>query len=288
MQDITDSIIKAIEDGEIDGKWERPWNAAQCVPTNPWSKDGKGHDFTGLNALWLYLSFGGGYFGTYKQWKNGKAQVRKGSKAIAVLKPLFTKEEYTKLDGTTSKRDKLVNFASYNVFHSDDVDGWEPPKVETIEFTPNQLAERLIAACGAVVEHGGTSALYIPSQDRVRMPAHETFHSEEKYYAVMMHELAHWTGHKTRLDREQNTSRFAHNAYAFEELIAETAATFVCARLGINQGQFIDPNHVKYVKHWLEIMKGDSKALSLACSKGQAAANYLMEFLIDDKQEEAA
>ena len=242
------------------------------------SNNGKGHDFTGFNALWLYMLHGGGYFATYKQWKHTGAQVNRGAKGISVLRPVFKKEKYTKVDGSEAERDVLVNYAVYTVFSSDDVTGWEAPELPTIDFTPVQAVERLVTATGAEISHTGSKAFYMPSEDRIQMPRPETFFTVEDYYATLLHELAHWSGHKTRLDRDQNTNRFGSNAYAFEELIAETAATFLCARLGINQGMYIRDNHIKYIKGWLEIMRGDSKALSTACSKAQAVTNYLLGF----------
>jgi len=291
MQDLADQFITAIEGGFVEGKWQRPWNSAAGVPTNPLSDNGpdkpKGHDFTGFNLLWLYMLFGGGYFATMKQWNSVNARIKKGSKSIVVLRPIF-KFEKRMVNGVERKVSILIGFTPYRVFSSDDVEGWEVPEVETIEFTPIESAEALIRATGAQIEHTGSRALYIPSQDLIQSPAPEYYHSVQDYYATIMHEIIHWSGHKSRLDRFQEGSRFQHNSYAFEELIAETGATFLCARLGIEQDQFIRDNHVKYVKGWLEIMRGDSKALSQACGKAQTAANYIMAMSTAKEVEEVA
>lgn len=86
----------------------------------------------------------------------------------------------------------------------------------------------------------------------------------------MFHELAHWTGAKPRLDRDLK-NRFGSEAYAAEELVAELAAAFLCAEFGFNG----DLRHAGYIENWSRILKADDRAFFTACSKAQAAADYL-------------
>jgi antirestriction protein ArdC len=58
------------------------------------------------------------------------------------------------------------------------------------------------------------------ASDRIVLPGRSAFETADGYYATALHELAHWTGHKSRLDRDF-TGRFGTEAYAVEELIAE-------------------------------------------------------------------
>jgi antirestriction protein ArdC len=108
------------------------------------------------------------------------------------------------------------------------------------------------------------------------MPAKELFTSEQEYYSTLLHELSHWSGHESRLDRDLNTGRFGEEAYAFEELVAELSSTFLCAHLDVHQGY--QDNHAKYLKSWLKVLKSDTKALMTAASQAQKAFDYLCKF----------
>jgi antirestriction protein ArdC len=85
-----------------------------------------------------------------------------------------------------------------------------------------------------------------------------------------MHELVHWSGAKHRLDRELK-GRYASPDYAFEELVAELGASFLCQDLGI-QG---DLRHAGYIQSWLKACRDDSRAIFKASALAQKAADYV-------------
>lgn len=261
-QEITNKFIDAIENGMADGKWTRPWTVLNELPTNIET----GAVYRGMNFM-LLMWAGGGVWGTYKQWQNKGCQVRKGEKSQVIIRPMMGKDKET--DET-----RIFGWAGAAVFHSSQVDGYEAPQVETREFVANAVAEQVLADSGADIRHGGDRAFYVPSQDFIQMPTKEQFDNETVYYSTAMHELVHWTGHKSRLDRGLNTSRFGDNAYAFEELVAELGSCFLSAHTGVHIG-FTD-NHAKYLKGWLEIMKGDKNAIITASSQAQKAVESLL------------
>jgi antirestriction protein ArdC len=86
----------------------------------------------------------------------------------------------------------------------------------------------------------------------------------------MFHELGHWTGHKSRLDRDLK-GRFGDRAYAAEELIAELTSAFLCAEFDMD-GEL---RHAGYIENWIGLLKADSRAFFTAASKAQAATDYL-------------
>lgn len=266
-------FIEKIEAGLVDGKWIRPWQRSGVLPTNA----STGKMFSGTNFMYL-LMCGGGYFATNRQWKGLDAAVQWDTKPqpFGVLRPLFKKFE----NKNTGKDDqRLIGFAGYNLYSAHDQKGWEiPGSKPLIDFKPIEAAEKLIAASGATIAHGGDKAYYQPSTDSIRLPNQCDFSSIEAYYDVAIHELIHWTGAKSRLDRKLDTGRFGNAAYSFEELTAELGACIVSAHLGIEQTATRD-NHYKYVGHWLDILKGDGSSIMTAASKAQAAANYLLKKL---------
>jgi antirestriction protein ArdC len=119
-----------------------------------------------------------------------------------------------------------------------------------------------IAATKADIRIGGDRACYIPALDFITLPPETAFKSREHFLATSLHECGHWTGAKSRLDRDLK-SPFNERAYAAEELIAELNAAFLCAHLGI-PGEL---RHAEYIGHWLALLKEDDRAIFTAASK---------------------
>lgn len=281
-QQVTDQIVSAIEKGA--GDYMMPWHCkgiAQNRPTNILT----GNRYRGVNvlALWvaaLQYGFSSGTWGTYRQWQAKGAQVRKGEKAALIVfyKPMERNEIDTET-GTLESSRYMFARASW-VFNADQVDGWTPPSSESVA-NPAQIlesAERFVTTTKASVQHGGHMAYYRPASDHIQMPERSTFtgtatsSATESYYSVLLHELTHWTGAKDRLDRGLD-GRFGSNAYAMEELVAELGAAFLCADLGITLTP--RPDHAAYLANWLEVLKGDKRAIFTAAAKAAQAADYL-------------
>ena len=140
-------------------------------------------------------------------------------------------------------------------------------------FLGNEAAETLLQASGAVILEQGGKAFYRPSTDEIYMPERCRFINDESFYAVALHELTHWTGHPSRLDRDFS-GRFGTEAYAFEELVAELGAAFSCADLGLIPATMDD--HARYIDSWLKVLKNDKKAIFTAASQASKAHSWLM------------
>ena len=85
--------------------------------------------------------------------------------------------------------------------------------------------------------------------------------------------MTHWTGHGSRLGREQS-GRFGSPDYAREELVAELGAAFLCAALGIKP----TVRHADYIGSWLDVLRGDNRAIFRAASRASKAADFLLAF----------
>jgi antirestriction protein ArdC len=288
--EITARIVTAIEDG-IAGDFRLPWSrsGASGRPTNIAS----GKRYNGINvlALWvaaLHHGYSRPVWGTYKQWQDKGAQVRKGEKASLVVfyKTLIVERE-AEDSGETETGERLLARASY-VFNADPVDGFAEPEPLPAQplFAPVEQADRFAAQVGADIREGGTRACYSPAEDIIRMPDRTRFHGTptmsagEAYYATLMHELTHWSGAPTRCARDLK-HRFGSEAYAMEELVAELGAAFLCADLGITPEP--RPDHASYIANWLAVLKSDKKAIFTAASKAQAAVNFLTERAASDE-----
>jgi antirestriction protein ArdC len=283
-QEITDSIISELEKGAT--PWVKPWNAPQSADKNVVS----GKAYRGINRLLLAMISGiKGYsnpaWATYDQWANLGGNVRKGEKAAKII--FFSQAKDKK--AAAAGEDKVYQFArAYSVFNVEQVEGIDIIPSEDIPVSDNQkieACENRIIATQAKYSIGGDTACYIPSIDAIRMPALNTFQSAENYYATFFHELTHWTSDKTRCDRDLSKGRFGNADYAFEELVAELGAAFLCQQHGIKG----DLRHAGYIDHWLKCLKADSRAIFKASALAQQASDFLLmcgsdkQVLIEDE-----
>ncbi len=268
---ITDRIAAQIDAGVA--PWRKPWTATSGGPPRNLS----GRVYRGANSFWLALAadaYGYGYASpvwlTFNQAKAAGGSVRKGEKGQFVFFWSFSE----KVDEETGRPKKVVWAKVYTVFNIAQCDGVTIPDAPVrTEIERHAGADAIIAATGATIRHGGDRAFYHPSSDVVCVPRAENFKDRDAYYAIVFHEIGHWTGAKTRLDREFG-KRFGDDAYAFEELVAELTAAFVCGAVGISNPDRED--HAAYLGQWSRILKSDPKAFITAAGKAQAAADFIL------------
>lgn len=277
---ITEQIVAAIEAGA--GAFVMPWHRDVGL-TRP-SNSLTGRPYQGVNVIALWAAaelhgFSTGCWATYKQWRLLGAQVRKGEKASVVV---FYKETQVEvIDGESGEAEQksLLYARASHVFNADQVDGWQAPG--PIPHDPVKAlhdVEAFVASTRADIRHGGDRAYYRPASDHIQMPDRDRFtgtatiDASESYYATLLHELTHWTGHASRLDRDL-TDRFGREAYAMEELVAELGAAFLCGELAISNTP--RPDHAAYLAHWLAVLKADIRAIFTAARMANQALAYL-------------
>ena len=237
---ITAKIIASIEAGA--GTFTMPWHGSIVPPTFPINA-ATDAPYRGVNilALWadaMFKRYIGGYWASYRQWQTLGAQVRKGERgSLIVFWKKLECQEGAKEEADDNHQ-RFVARASY-VFNAEQVSGWQPPTPKPYsEVAINEQVAAFIQATGADVCHGVHAARYRHNLDRIEMPNPELFigtgtsSPTESYHAVLCHELAHWVGAEHRLDRAFG-KRFGDRAYAFEELVAELGAAFLCSAFRI-------------------------------------------------------
>lgn len=276
-QKITDQIVAAIAAGAP--RFEMPWHTRHPRPVNVASQK----PYRGVNTLALWVAeqqhgYSGGTWGTYRQWNAIGGQVRKGERAATIV---FFKdvERPTDEDEETKSRRSIVAIAS-SVFNADQVDGYAADAPQADQTERMNQVEAFVAATGATLQERGHRACYSPITDTIHMPERALFtgsstsSATETFYSTLLHELTHWTGHPTRLNRDL-LNRFGDNAYAMEELVAELGAAFLCADLGIAPRPRSD--HAAYINGWLSVLRQDHRAIFTAASKASAASDYLFK-----------
>jgi antirestriction protein ArdC len=273
--EVTDQIVSALETGTA--PWIKPWTSrAAGLPCNAVT----GRPYRGINVLLLSMaSAAAGYptdeWCTFKQALDAGTPVRKGEKATRIyfFKKLEIRGDAQPEGGEEAGAKVIPMLREYCVFNVAQLSGELPgaTKPEPKPFAGDAAVDAFIEATGARFVPGGDRAFYSPAHDVIGMPAREAFRSAPDYYATKLHELTHWTGHASRCDRLQKNARFGDQAYAFEELIAEMGAAFLCAGLGI-EGKL---QHANYIASWIKVLKEDKRAIFRASSMAQKACDFL-------------
>jgi antirestriction protein ArdC len=281
---ITNQIIEALEKGVR--PWARPWKAGRggsiATPLRH-----NGVPYRGINTLVLWLTadregFQSPYWMTFNQVKQYGGFVKPGSKGTHIVYwGTAGGEEEEAEDGTTTKRGGFWFVRDYCVFNLDQTEGLEErfgvqpdANPEQTQFEHLAHAEQFFKNTGADVRHGGDQAFYRPSADFIQMPNPENFKDRTAYYGTLAHEVTHWTGAETRLNRSIK-NLFGNPEYAAEELVAEMGAAFTCAHLGIENEPRAD--HASYLGHWLKCLKADNKAIFTAASAAQKAVDLMVK-----------
>jgi len=227
-------------------------------------------------------------FLTFKQAQEAGGNVRKGEHGFKVyfVKQLEIHEKDS--DGTNETR-LVPMMREYTVFNvaqcenlPDKVINPQPQRVRNKDDR-DALADEFMASSRADIREGFGEAYYRPSDDYVSMPPFVSFKSGDAFYSTAFHELGHWTGHRSRLDRDLK-NRFGDRQYAAEELVAELTAAFLCAEWSFDN----DLRHAGYIAHWIELLRADKKAIFTAASKAQAAADFMRGLALAEPEQLAA
>lgn len=289
-QIVTDRIVNLLEEGVA--PWRKPWNTAG-VDNGPANLVSKKH-YQGINTFILACQpYESPYWLTFKQALDKGRNVRKGERGTPVIFWKILEKDApqdnsglpaipTLPDGVDASGKRRFGFLRYyTVFNIEQCDGVEAPPLESIQWPEHERIERAEAIQLAmpnrpVVEYGGAKAFYRPSTDSVKVPELKRYEKPEEFYSTLFHELAHATGHASRLNREGIVGYhfFGDPVYSREELVAEMTAAFLCAHCGI-ENQTIE-NSAAYLQGWIRQLRGDKKLAITAAANAQKAANYIL------------
>lgn len=277
---VAEKLIGQLEQGTA--PWQKPWEPGADLPMNPAS----GKRYRGINALQL-MSEGRSdpRWLTYKQAQGMDAQVRGGEKGTTIQYWKFSEERPLAVDGKpvldargepvrqAIKLERPRVFLS-TVFNAEQIDGL-PPLAARKEhaWNPMERAEQILQASGAVIHHGERDAAYYrPLTDSIHLPEKSQFPEAASYYAISLHELGHWTGHATRLDRDL-AHPFGSEGYAREELRAEITSLILGNEIGIGH----DPQrHAAYVGSWIKALRDDPLEIFRAAADAEKMCEYVL------------
>ena len=308
-QAVTDRIIAALDQGIV--PWSKPWRSPSGEALVPLSGQ-TGKPYRGLN-VWLldieaamrgYKSL---YWYTFNQCKtraaeaaerdpslkvDGKAPYwgpRKGESATTVyLWKWVVKED---ADGNEVSRFPILR--TFQVFNGDQLvmpeefqtPNPETPEAPTQEWDDVQSLEDIVHGMPqrpTVVHEEQDRAFYRPLTDTVCMPLRAQFEDPTRYYSTLVHELAHATGHESRLKRDGVVSgaRFGSDVYSREELVAEMTSAMVLSVAGVTPD--FDQS-VAYIAGWSKSLREDPRLFVTASQQAQKAADFILGTRFEDQ-----
>ncbi|CAM4473502.1 MAG: hypothetical protein LEGION0403_FIIPPAGN_02403 [Legionella sp.] len=281
-QNVANKIIEQLKQGTA--PWLKPWNPGVPggqLPMNPVT----GKRYKGINALILMQAdTPDNRWLTYNQAQSIGAQVRKGEKGTLVQYWKFSEEHIQKdelgqpslneegkpIKITVKLERPQVFYAT--VFNASQIEGMPPMILKEPEWSPLERAESILAQSGATIIHSEMDrAFYRIISDEIHLPMKSQFKESALYYATALHELGHWTGHESRLNRDLGHP-FGSEGYAKEELRAEIASMMLGDELGIGH----DPaQHTAYIKSWIRVLEEDPMEIFRAASDAEKISNHL-------------
>lgn len=285
-REVANTIIDAINNGC--GQWLRGWDTDSTgSPVNAISRN----RYRGINETLLFIAmiannYRDNRWVTYKQAQSLGGSVKKGEKGIKCMfwnpiSPDKIADQNDIDDDCPLHRFIAKTFVVFNVEQCTDLE-LEPidDNKKTYAWCANDVAEQIIANSNALIEYDDRSTpCYVISSDKIIVPHKDRFHSASEYYDTVLHELAHWTGHNSRLNRSID-NRNNRQQYAREELRAELASMMIASMIGLphNVNQ-----HAAYIDSWVDILNDDPKEIFRASSAASKIADYLINIGKVDK-----
>ena len=276
MDSVVGEIIQHLEQGTA--PWIRPW-----ASLGPLRNIATGTLYRGRNILTLTSScYGDPRWITFRDLKTQGGHLKKGSKSSFVVWPV---EHSHILNPEAPKEEQdLRTFRTlkyFNVFNIEQVEGISFPEIVPLKdherIPPIEHLVQSLMKNGLELQHGGDRAFFSPSKNLVRLPELGHFENKEHYYAALFHEICHWSGSESRLNRKLGMKLTPE--YAFEELVAELGAAFLCAHYQVD-GQLSHSG--SYIDSWIQILdENPRETLQEASKLASEAVNFLLEHVSD-------
>lgn len=277
-QSLVLSIVAELEKGVM--PWRRPWVVQR--PSNLFTRK----PYTGINVLALMHAAEQRGFRS-ASWLTECQARRRGGHVLAAetgrpasIVMLYTRPQAVTSRGGERKVVRVLTGRSFPVYNLEQTRGLG--RLEEVAITLDlfhQGAERLAGGWNGApaVIADPSRAFYSATRDLIAMPDRSQFDSGGAYFATLFHEMIHATGHPSRLAREtflDGKDKFGTEEYAFEELIAELGAAFLCSEAGI--GNVGLQNNASYIESWLTVLRRDRNKLSLAAFLAERASDLVL------------
>ncbi len=272
-----------------------PWTSSYLREILTAKSGNTGKPYSYCNQLLLAMSgFRGGAFYTFNQIKKNGWTLRKGSHGgkvtfyMPVEEKLFRKtrieeqpaeeeleEQNQEPKGCCNNNTFKAILKGYYVFNESDIEGRlkefeEEKRPENFD----NIIKKYLTSQNIEIKTENGCPCYVPKLDVVKIPEKKYFINDIEYLFTIAHEVIHSTGHEKRLNRFRlyETPKTA----AFEELVAEIGAAFLCAHCGIDYSKAIK-NNAAYCRHYAKIFEEQNERFFvMAAAKAQKAVEFIL------------
>lgn len=272
-ENIVNVMIKTMEENNF-LPWQKSWSCSM-IPCNAITK----RAYNGLNVLLLWCT---GYnrmeFATYKQYAANDITVTPGEHGHKINFFKVCPVENKKKDGETEiiNVPYLKQFYVFNVAQTNYSDDKENEMKKESTFDYKQIDDFISKLPVKIVY--GKEPSYDMAHDVVNIPKFGDFESPEEYYSSLFHEIIHWSGSESRMNRKMTTLSMDKNSYSYEECIAEIGSAFLAAHFNLKSEKLAQSN-AAYVKSWIGALKANPSILWTAAADAQKACDYIMKMV---------
>ncbi len=259
--DITDKVKAMLNEGVI--PWRKAWRTG--IPRNYVTN----RVYRGINFLNLSLNdFPSPFYISFLQCKEKEGQILKGSKSTQVVfwkVAPYSNETEAEIETRTS-----LIWRFYNVFNLSQTSLYNESENQPIILECEELLHSMEEQ--PVIKHNISRCCYNKMEDYITIPVISDFYTAGEYYSSLFHELIHWTGHKSRLNR---FSFYTDNDdKGIEELTAEIGGSYLCSLCGIESA--VLENQASYISGWLKLIEDKENALRIALKQSQTAVDFII------------
>jgi putative DNA primase/helicase len=294
---VAETIVEQLRAGTA--PWIKPWKPGErFLPYNA----ATGNDYHGIDAVWLMAmaqmkGYSDSRWMTFNQAHEEGVHVRRGERGTRIEfwkwddvrtvldgngQPVLGHKGEPKKERVELQRPKVFSAV---VFNAEQIEGLAPAKEPELapDWQRHDRAEALLRASEARIQHeAGNRAFYSPKNDAITLPERDQFETADRYYATALHELGHWTGHQSRLNRDL-VHPFGSEGCAREELRAEIASLLIGQELGIGH----DPGqHAAYIDHWIQVLEKEPREILRAAADAEKIVTFVRGF--ERKHEQSA
>jgi antirestriction protein ArdC len=287
-QQTTDRLIQLMETTK-DRPWRQPWSLGSNVgaPTSGDTRKAyRGSNAVSLDITAMIMGYQSKNWNTFENWRKHGIFPKKGEKATWIFRFGRTEKE------TDSGDKKSIPFIrTFFVFNAEQCHGEklaeflvQPEGTAAYEINYDVFDE-LIARHGITIEHKSSIAGYVPTADKIVMPARGHFVSVAAYYSTLAHEICHWAEKRASEGRSKNGHKFGNEEYADYELSAEIGSAYLMRELGLPavETERTIENSAIYLAGWLKKLKSDNTYIYKAAGR----AGRLVDFLIGRKEDKS-
>lgn len=267
---INQEILNYLKEDEL--VWRKPWRDGVRIKGKTYGPQNyvTQRPYRGVNAYLIWLkNFANkteyNFFLTEKQVKERGGELLKGAKGTSVVAFIkSTKVEEHPEDPKLKSIEVKQGLIGFKVYALEETKGVKPIQRKEIKeddksedqilINPQTIIDNMPKK--PIIKTGGSKAFYVPSADYVQMPLKKAFNTLNEYYSTLFHELVHSTGSPKRLDRKfKPGTKFGDKDYAFEELIAELGAAYLC---GVSEIEYFTlKNSAAYLKGWASNLRSE-------------------------------